>query len=94
MDSEILSVTKARSRLAHLFMFGRIPTPAVEAAARADLATAKIARAIGESMASTKSPLTDDQIVKLLDLLLALNDAESRILIATVGRVRPAKAGL
>ncbi|MBA2715609.1 MAG: hypothetical protein H0U51_00850 [Propionibacteriales bacterium] len=61
-------VAHATCKLAGLYTYGRTPDPETEAAARRELATAKIERAIREAIAAAP-PLTNEQRERIASLL-------------------------
>lgn len=68
-------ITRARSALSRLYVYGREPSPEEVAAARARLAAAKIDRAVRESLQGIK--LDESQIGGLVGSLLTCNGVDT-----------------
>jgi myo-inositol catabolism protein IolC len=66
-----LDTVAARNVVSRLYSTGIAPDPAVVRAARAKLATAKIDKAIRESMAACPGPLHPAQVEYLISQILA-----------------------
>ncbi len=63
-------IQRATARLSGLYIYGKHPSPEVEANARRELAAAKIERAVREAIA--KAPrLTDEQRERIAALLVS-----------------------
>lgn len=81
-------VVRARNALAGLFSFGRTPTAEVEAAARRNLAAAKIKKHLRETVAAAPRPaLSSEQCAEIVGQLLASSEVDGKTARRVVGLV-------